>query len=204
MIISSDFRMDQCRDDNWEDASLFMIDTLSNYDLETVQVQEENPEEKSPSSTSPTSIIPQTLVKSANWIGQTSLSLSNQILPAGVSSGTAQKKSYFILEMVGSDIERLWILKDNWNLYWFDIDWIWRHSKKEIQSRSDPTFSEIESKMKRLGSGPPLIVPNGVLWTIQSDIIDNFYNCVWSINNYFNCWQTHYINYQSRNVFQKF
>ena len=95
MIISSDFRMDQCRDDNWEDASLFMIDTLSNYDLETVQVQEENPEEKSPSSTSPTSIIPQTLVKSANWIGQTSLSLSNQILPAGVSSGTAQKKKLF-------------------------------------------------------------------------------------------------------------
>ena len=61
----------------------------SNFLSETVQIQDENREEKSPSSTSPTSIIPQTLVKSANWIGQTSLSLSNQILPAGVSSGTA-------------------------------------------------------------------------------------------------------------------
>ena len=68
---------------------------LITYDCvsETVQIQDENPEEKSPSSTSPTSIIPQTLVKSANWIGQTSLSLSNQILPAGVSSGTDQKKT---------------------------------------------------------------------------------------------------------------
>lgn len=69
--------------------SCHKVGCVSNYDLETVQVQDENPEEKSPSSTSPTSIIPQTLVKSANWIGQTSLSLSNQILPAGVSSGTA-------------------------------------------------------------------------------------------------------------------
>ena len=100
MIISSEFHMEQCRDHNWEDASLFMIDTLSNYDLETVQVQEENPEEKSPSSTSPTSIIPQTLVKSANWIGQTSLSLSNQILPAGVSSGTAQKTVHLLVSRV--------------------------------------------------------------------------------------------------------
>lgn len=99
MIISSEFRIDKCRDD-WEDASLFIIDTLSNYDLETVQVQEENPEEKSPSSTSPTSIIPQTLVKSANWIGQTSLSLSNQILPAGVSSGTAQKTVHLLVPRV--------------------------------------------------------------------------------------------------------
>ena len=58
--------------------------------------------------------------------------------------------------IIGSDIERNWILNDNSYLYRHNIDWRWRHSKWESFFVGSESFRDWFWKKKWFGSRLPL------------------------------------------------